>query len=107
LNKAREFFVTRETTGRVIEACPDHEWRLIVALSRYGGLRCPSEHLALRWDAIDWERDRMTVTSPKTEHNEGGERRVVPIFPELLPFLLEASEGAPEGAEYVISRFSP
>ena len=48
-NKAREFFVTRDTTQTVIDACPDAEWKLIVALSRYGGLRCPSEHLALKW----------------------------------------------------------
>ncbi len=91
-NKTREHFVTRQIIGRVIDSCPDAEWRLIVALSRYGGLRCPSEHLGLRWDAIDWEHDRMTVSSPKTEHHEGGESRVVSIFPELLPYLLEASD---------------
>ncbi|NLF70803.1 MAG: site-specific integrase [Candidatus Anammoximicrobium sp.] len=104
-NASREFFVTRETTQAVIDACPDGEWRLIVALSRYGGLRCPSEHLALRWDGIDWERDRMTVYSPKTEHHEGGESRVVPIFPELRPYLAEAFEKAPDGAEYAITRY--
>src|SRR4029077_7758246 len=49
VNTSREFFVTREATDKVIAACPDAEWRLIVALSRYGGLRCPSEHLSLRW----------------------------------------------------------
>jgi integrase len=104
-NKSREYFVERETIGKVIDECPDYEWRLIAALSRYGGLRCPSEHLALRWDAIDWERDRMTVTSPKTEHHEGGESRVVPIFPELRPFLAEAFEQAEPGSEYVITRY--
>jgi len=104
-NTSREYFVTRETTQEVIDGCPDCEWRLIVALSRYGGLRCPSEHLALRWDGIDWERDRMTVYSPKTEHHEGGESRLVPIFPELRPYLAEAFEKAPDGAEYVITRY--
>ena len=45
---------------------------LIFALSRFAGLRCPSEHLALRWSDINWERSRMIVQSPKTEHHEGG-----------------------------------
>ena len=40
-------------------------------LSRYGGLRCPSENLALRWSDVDWERGRLRVPSPKTEHHPG------------------------------------
>lgn len=104
-NRDRQYFVTAGEAARVLDACPDAEWRLIFALSRYGGLRCPSEHLGLRWRDIDWERGRMLVASPKTEHNEGGESRLVPIFPELLPYLREAYELAPEGAEWVIARY--
>lgn len=97
-NEERFFFVTREMAGKVLEACPDCEWRLIFALARYGGLRCPSEHLAIKWTDLDWERNRMRVDAPKTGV------RWVPIFPELLPYLLEASEQAPEGAVYVVQR---
>lgn len=61
VNTSREHFITREVTEKVLAACPDAEWRLIVALSRYGGLRCPSEHLALRWGDIDWENDRINL----------------------------------------------
>lgn len=104
-NRSRDYFVTRSEAEAVLEACPDAEWRLIFALSRYGGLRCPSEHLALRWADIDWERGRMRVRSPKTEHHEGGESRVMPIFPELRPYL-DAIWDDPEteGAEFVIQR---
>ena len=42
------------------------------------------------------------IQSPKTERHEGKETRVAPLFPELLPILLEASETAEEGAEYVV-----
>lgn len=104
-NRERDHFVTREDAAKVLEACPDSQWRLIFALSRYGGLRCPSEHLALRWNEIDWAGDRMTVRSPKTEHNEGGESRIVPIFPELRPYLDAAFEEAPDKAEFVISKY--
>jgi integrase len=46
-------FVTREEAHAVMDACPDAEWRLLFALSRFGGLRCPSEHIALRWADVD------------------------------------------------------
>jgi hypothetical protein len=101
-HRERFYFVTREETQKVIEACPDAEWRLIVALARYGGLRCPSEHFALRWRDIDWEHDKIRVASPKTEHHPGGESRVIPLFPELRPYLEEAFEQAKPGVEYVL-----
>lgn len=37
-NRDRDYFVTREETEAVLEACPDSQWRLIFALSRFGGL---------------------------------------------------------------------
>ncbi|NOS99424.1 MAG: site-specific integrase [Phycisphaerales bacterium] len=88
-----------------MDACPDAEWRLIVALSRYGGLRCPSEHFALRWCDVDWDRGRINVPSPKTAHHAGGDRRAVPLFPELLPYLRDVFERADEGAVHVITRY--
>ncbi len=97
--------MTRGEASCVLEACPDYEWRLLFALSRYGGLRCPSEHLALRWNDIDWERERFLVHSAKTERHEGGASRWVPIFPELRPYLDDAWAQAGEGAEFVITRY--
>lgn len=96
-NRARDRFISREDAQAVIDACPDAEWRLLFALSRYGGLRCPSEHLSLRWDDIDWHGARIRVRSPKTEHHPGHESRSIPLFPELLPYLRDAAELAPEG----------
>ena len=101
----RMYFITQEVAEKVLEACPDAQWRLLFALSRYGGLRCPSEHLALRLDDVDWERDRITVHSPKTEHHEGKESRQIPIFPELRPYLNEVWDQAPPGTEYLITRY--
>lgn len=100
--KDRQRFVTREEIARVVKACPDHHWRTIVALSRYGGLRCPSEVLSLRWQDIDWEAGRIVVQSPKTEHHAGKASRTIPLFPELRPALSEAFDLAPDGAEFVV-----
>jgi integrase len=101
-NDARKFFVTQEASAQVLDACPDFEWRLIFALSRYAGLRCPSEHLSLKWDDIDWSRDRFLVRSPKTAHHEGHGERWVPLFEELRPHLDKAWAQAEDGAIYVI-----
>lgn len=86
-NPDRFYFVTREEAEKVLAACPDAEWRLIFALSRYGGLRCPSEHLALKWSDIDWEHGRIVVHSCKTEHHIGGKTRTIPMFRELRSHL--------------------
>jgi integrase len=102
-NATRFHFVTREDSQKIIDACPDAQWRLLFALSRYGGLRCPSEHLTLRWGDVDWERDRIDVQSPKTAHHAGGESRLMPLFPELRPFLEECFELAEPGTEHVIT----
>ena len=101
-NAERSFFITREMALAVLEKCPDLYWRLIFALARWGGVRCPSEVYALKWVDVDWERSRFRVISPKTEHHEGKAERWVPIFPELRPVLEEAWEQAEEGAVYVV-----
>jgi integrase len=99
----RQQFITREETQRVLENCPNVDWRVIVALSRFGGLRCPSEVLTVKWADIDWERGRFLVHSCKTEHHAGKESREVPLFPELHAILSEAFDLAPVGAVYVVS----
>ena len=102
-NDERQQFVSREETERLIEVCPNAEFRLIVALSRYGGLRCPSEHLNLKWTDIDWQGGLMTVTSPKTK-KQGKPKRLVPIFDELKPFLDDCWDQADPG-EFVLAKY--
>lgn len=104
VEKQLDHFVTRDEIERVFAHC-DLNWRLIVSLSRYGGLRCPSEVLSLRWDGIDWEKETMNVYSPKTERHAGKKYRTVPMFgsdTDLPQTLRDAYEAAPEGAEYVV-----
>jgi integrase len=104
-NRQRDCFVTREQACKVLDACPDAQWRLLFALSRFGGLRCPSEHLALRWEDIDLAASLMTVRSSKTEHHADGGIRAVPIFPELRPYLEDVWDLARPGDVYLITRY--
>ncbi|MCH8824776.1 MAG: tyrosine-type recombinase/integrase [Planctomycetes bacterium] len=104
-NQDRFHFISREDAQKVIDACPDVQWKLIFTLARFGGLRCTSDVLALSWDDVNWEHSRIRIPSPKTEHHEGGESRMIPLFPELRPHLLEAFEDAEPGTKYVITRY--
>ena len=101
-NPDRLEFVSREVVAKVMEACPDRHWRLLVALARFGGLRTPSEPFAMRVDDIDWAAGKLRVRSSKTEHLRGGGIRYCPIFPELKGPLLESYEGVAEGAEFLL-----
>ena len=94
--------VTREMYEAVYAVCPDQHWRTILTLCRYGGMRCPSEVLSLRWQDVLWDQDRMIVTSPKTEHHPGKHRRVVPLYPEVRSELENSMEIAEEGAVYAV-----
>lgn len=105
VNAARAVFVSRETIAKVIDVAPNTEWRLLIALSRFGGLRVPSEALALRWSDVDWEHNRLTVRSPKTEHHEGKGERIVPLFPEIREHLQAVFDAAPVGSVNVIGGY--
>ena len=103
-NPDRAFYVSTDVIQAVLEACPDDQWRAIVALCRYAGLRCPSEVRLLRWGDVNWDRGRLTVRSPKTAGHEGHAVRVVPIALELRPILQDLFDRAEVGVEAIVPR---
>lgn len=82
----RLYFIDEALAYRVLNAMPDLEWKLIFALCRWGGFRCPSEHNALRWRDIDWDRKRISLHAPKTG------LRTLPLFPELEAILKQMKQ---------------
>jgi len=90
-------YVSLEELNKLLGACPNIGWRMLIALCRLGGLR-RGEALALRWADINWEEHHFPVIAEKT-----GRRRVVPIGPKLYQMLLEAFEQAEEGGKRVCS----
>lgn len=97
INRAKDRTITMEEYGKLLDACPNQEWRVIIALARIGGLRCPSELKDLRWRDVNWEQDRFLVHASKTECHAGKEERIVPLFHELRAeldryFLSDATE---------------
>jgi integrase len=89
VNEERRFYVTREMIERVMAIAPSDDWRLLIALGRFGGLRIPSEVVGLQLTDVDLERGRITIRSPKTE-KQGKAKRVIPLWPELRPLVEKA-----------------
>ena len=105
-NDARFFYVTPAIAQTVLDACPDAQWRLIFGLARFGGLRCPSEVLRLKWQDVDFDKQRFTVHASKTKRHADGGIRIVPMFPELKPLFQDAFDEAKDGAVYCLDRYN-
>jgi integrase len=70
VNEERRYYVSREAIERVMDKAPTDEWKLLIGLGRYGGLRIPSEVVDLQISDIDLERGRITIASPKERAQE-------------------------------------
>lgn len=90
-NPERQFFVTREMTAAMLGKCPDAIARLLLILYRYGGMR-QQEPFQLTWADVDLPNGTIRVTAPKTRKKKP--YRVLPIFPEIRPYLEDVFEGA-------------
>ena len=96
-------YVTPEDSARMIDACPNTEWKLLFGLARYAGLRIPSESQMLTWKDVDFERSRLKVRSPKTERHAGHEQRIVPITPKLMTLLQDHFAEVEEGQRCLVT----
>lgn len=103
-NPSRMAFVEPDLVRTLIELCTSNDMRLVLALCRWGGLRCESELNTLRWSEVNWHKRLITVHSPKTEAHRP--LRFVPIFPEIRPYLEAQWEAAADNADYVLPRKS-
>jgi len=74
-------FFTKDEYLTLLKHCPSKVWRTILALVRYGGMRCPCEVMLLRWSDIDWNGKRMSIPNPKWAHYS--HKRIVPLFPKV------------------------
>jgi integrase len=99
-NSDRQEYVPAATIERVIDFAPSAEWKLLLAMSRYLGVRVPSEPFSMSWDCVDWERGRLRIPSPKTEVH-GKAYRMAPILPPVRERLEQVYDLAPEGAVYI------
>ena len=102
---ANERYIAPAEADAIVTALPTAEFKLLFGLARFAGLRCPSETHLLTWADVDFERARLNVRSPKTEHHAGHERRTVPIVPKLMKLLQEAFAAEPEGEARLVRTY--
>ena len=88
-------YVSLEELDKLLDACPNVGWKMLIALCRLAGLR-RGEALRLLWSDINWEKHHFTVIAEKTSR-----RRVVPIGPKLYRLLLDVFDNAEEGQERI------
>lgn len=96
-NKARERFVSRTEYAAILKEL-NQEGRALLALYRIGGLR-RGEALLVKWGDVDFERKRLLIHSPKTEHIKGRDSRLIPLFPDLKKELEALNQENPQDAE--------
>lgn len=92
-NQERQFVVTEEMIQKLMPVLPSAEWKLAVAMARYGGVRIPSEILTLNWLDVDWPGKKIRITSPKTA-TKGKTHRYIPLWESIRPYLLTCQKGA-------------
>ena len=106
-NPERFYFVSIDEYRQLLEGCTNAKQRLIIALARFGGLRCPSELTGLKWSEINWSEKWFWVHSAKTEYYIGKNKRQVSLFPELERRFQELYEALPEGCDDLIFSAKP
>ena len=106
VNPARSRCITVEEADKIIDGCPSAEWKALVGIARYAGLRCPSEPRELRWTDVDWNNCSITVRSPKTEGHSSAVR-FVPVIKALQPLLWQLRQGAKPDAVHVFPILQP
>ena len=100
VDKTRHYHISAADLELVIQKAPSLEWKTLVAIVRYTGCRV-GEALALRWQDIVWESDRIKMPCPKTKRY-GSNYRVIPLWPELKPFLRDLQLVASRESDYCI-----
>ena len=69
-------YYRQEGLERLLEASKDHPYSLLIQMTAFYGLR-RSEALGLKWDAIDFERDTITIKHIVTNAKIDGKCEIV------------------------------
>lgn len=96
-------FVEASIIEDCIAVAESTDWKTILALGRYAGLRIPSELVRLRWEHVDFAEGKVIIHASKTERHRGKGRRECPLFNKLAAHLLAAKNDPDADPEFVIS----
>ena len=94
-------YIDVPTTQRILDACPNAQWRALFALCRFAALRL-KEALILQWQDVDFATNRMVIHARCEKETTKVRTRIAPIEAAqgptgLTAILREALEAAPDG----------
>jgi len=101
---AKEWHYVDATEFAKLMSAGKPEWRLMLGLARWAGLRA-EEALELPWRMVDLEKRRIAIMARDDWQPKDGDARTVPVGPELYDLLREARDLAP-AARWVVPRGS-
>ena len=90
-------YVSKETINAIIDDVSCLQWKVIIALWRFGGLR-QQEPMLLTWADVDWANLKLTVHDSKRKQD-----RVLPLWPEVEKALSDLFAVAEEGQSRIIT----
>jgi integrase len=76
-----------EEVGKLVDAAPTEEWRGLVLVAAFTGLRL-GDASKLSWDAVDLDAKKITLIPSKTKKKK--KEVHIPIHPDLLAYLMSA-----------------
>ena len=78
---------TLEEVGKLVAAAPSEQWRGLVLVASFTGLRL-GDAARLSWQSVDLEAKRITLVPSKTKKKKREVR--IPIHPDLLAYFMAA-----------------
>lgn len=86
-NEELDRYVALPMLQGIMDHGTDPQLNLMLALSRFAGLRGISEFQALRWEWVDWPTSTIKVFAKKTQRYASVRWRLIPICPALRDHL--------------------
>jgi integrase len=78
---------TSPEVGKLVNAAPSEEWRGLVLVAAFTGLRL-GDAARLSWESVDLDAKKITLIPSKTKRKK--KEVHIPIHPDLLAYLLAA-----------------
>lgn len=86
---------TLQEVKSLINAAPSNEWRGVILLGAFAGLRL-GDASSLQWDSIDLSKGTITIIPSKTKRK--GRVLVIPMHPEIRAYLADSAPAGQDGA---------
>ncbi|MGY8770913.1 MAG: tyrosine-type recombinase/integrase, partial [Pirellulales bacterium] len=100
INEDRKCYVPPDQVQQLLDVCTT-SLKAVVVLSRYCGLRVPSEVSKLKWSDIDWHKRTLKANRQKNKRVS-----IQPLLPIVFDHLKELWEASLSREEFIFSNYA-